>query len=125
MEAPDQVPPGTVPGPDFPERRAAYEEPVFNVIKSTLEYPADAQVVGAKLAEDIVFLEKATDRLDIVWTVFLEFVNHTPPNHPWQAALVQCMHALARREDRAEHYYRHDPEVRYFFNFAFRHQLFM
>ncbi|KAK0647223.1 hypothetical protein DIS24_g7919 [Lasiodiplodia hormozganensis] len=74
------------------------ERAIFNVLKATLQYPANPQVKGLKLADDIDFFCKSAEGegavsaiLWDVWGVMVEIVYRIPPGHPWQVSLVQSL----------------------------------
>ncbi len=64
---------------------------IFNVLKSTLQYPAEPQTKALKLADDIKFFhESAHETSDadwVTWCVVLDIACCIPPDHPWQDSL--------------------------------------
>lgn len=81
------------------------EKAIFNVLKATLQYPADAQLKGIKLASDVKFFYKSTNLqsnnseiLWDVWAVILDIVYCVPPGHPWQTSLIQSLDNLRKLE---------------------------
>lgn len=84
------------------------ERAIFNVLKATLQYPANPQTKGLKLADDIDFFCKSAEGegavsaiLWDVWGVIVEIVSRIPPGHPWQTSLVQSLDTLRRRDGSA------------------------
>jgi hypothetical protein len=93
----------------------ALERPIFNVLKATLHYPADAHNKGRKLADDIDFFNRVAkpgNELCDVWVVLLDIVCCIPPEHSWQESLLQCLDNLRQREGPVEGYYFPNAEVR-------------
>lgn len=92
------------------------ERGIFNVLKATLQYTANPQIKGLKLADDINFFCKSVEGegavsaiLWDVWGVIVEIVSRIPPGHPWQVSLVQSLDTLRRRDGSASAH----NEVRY------------
>lgn len=84
------------------------ERAIFNVLKATLQYPANPQIKGLKIADDIDFFCKSAEGegavsaiLWDVWGVIVEIVSRIPPGNPWQTSLVQSLDTLRRREGSA------------------------
>lgn len=78
---------------------------IFNVIKATLQYPANPQVKGAKLADDILFFCESAEEepgtgkiLWDTWAVLVEIIYCLPPEHPWQVSLIQSLKSLRQRD---------------------------
>lgn len=81
------------------------ERAIFNVLKATLQYPANPQAKCAKLADDINFFcisrEKDVDVGEIlweVWSVVIDIVYCIPSGHLWQDSLVQSLDSLRQRD---------------------------
>ncbi|KAH8197386.1 hypothetical protein TruAng_008445 [Truncatella angustata] len=77
------------------------EAPIFNVLRATLQYPADPQLKGVKLADDLSFFFKAEGTAEIgwdVWRVFIEVVSCIPHNHSWQESLLHALNHLRQRD---------------------------
>ncbi|KUI54572.1 hypothetical protein VP1G_01874 [Cytospora mali] len=80
------------------------ERPILNVLKATLQYPANPLTKGAKLAEDIKFFCKAVEDdpdNDIfweIWPVVLEIASCIPPGHSWQDSLIQSLDNLCHQD---------------------------
>ncbi|XXH00800.1 hypothetical protein Hte_007151 [Hypoxylon texense] len=76
---------------------------VFNVLKATLQYPAEPQAKAMKLADDIKFFDKSSDENTdadwVTWLVVLDIACCIPPDHPWQNSLVQSLDALRQRDE--------------------------
>lgn len=76
---------------------------IFDIIKATLQYPAEPQAKAIKLANDVKFFYEAshqtTDTVDWeTWWVVLDVVCCIPPDHPWQDSLVQSLDILRQRD---------------------------
>lgn len=83
----------------------SYERAVLNVLKATLQYPADPQRKAEKLASDIVFFcqaEKGADEVDAllwsIWSIIIDVACCIPPGHPWQDSLIACLDILRRQD---------------------------
>lgn len=86
---------------------------IFNVLKATLQYPAEPQTKALKLADDIKFFhESAHETSDadwVTWCVVLDIACCIPPDRPWQDSLVQSLDTLRQRygsgptDDRVRH----------------------
>ncbi|KAI1116736.1 hypothetical protein F5Y14DRAFT_406422 [Nemania sp. NC0429] len=83
----------------------AFERPMYNLLRATLQYPADTESLAAKLAEDIVFICQAEAQkegvkgfLFFIWTIIIDIARCVPPDHPWQDCLVRAIHHLRQRE---------------------------
>ena len=83
------------------------ERPLLNVLKATLQYPANPQAKGAKLADDINFFCNSVEEgvglgkiLWEVWPVVIDIACCIPPGHPWQDSLVRALESL-RHQDNA------------------------
>ncbi|KAI1213843.1 uncharacterized protein F4807DRAFT_409338 [Annulohypoxylon truncatum] len=81
-----------------------FDRPIYNMLKATLQYPADPKSIGAKLAGDITFMCR-TPMLDgspadtcSMWTVIIQLSRYIPPDHPWQDSLVQAVDNLRQQE---------------------------
>ncbi|KAI1079784.1 hypothetical protein F5B20DRAFT_542408 [Whalleya microplaca] len=81
------------------------ERAIFNVLKGTLQYPANPQVKGIKLADDICFFGKSIENdvhpgetIWAIWSVIIDIVYYIPPDHPWQDSLIQCLNNLRQRD---------------------------
>jgi len=93
---------------------SAQERAICNIFRATLQFPADAQAKGMKLANDIDLCNKAVNQgnpLWGAWIVLLDISRCIPPDHPWQDGLLQCLDNLRRREGRVEVYHFTDNEV--------------
>lgn len=82
-----------------------YEQEIYNLLKGTLQYPAKPELIGAKLAEDIVFVcttpllnKDEPCSIFYVWNVVITLSQYVPPDHPWQDSLVQAVDSLRHRE---------------------------
>lgn len=82
-----------------------FERPMYNLLRATLQYPADTELVAAKLAEDIKFICQAEDQKDgvkgsifFIWTIVIDIARCVPPDHPWQDCLVRAIDNLRQRE---------------------------
>lgn len=73
---------------------------VFHILKATLEFPASAELKGAKLAQDIVFVFEAAggDGAWDVWNRILEIVQCAPPHHAYHESLLEAIKLLHVRE---------------------------
>lgn len=81
------------------------EKAIFNVLKATLQCPADAHLKGIKLADDINFFCKSANNpsnigeiLWNVWAVILDVVRCVPPGHQWHISLIQSLENLRKLE---------------------------
>lgn len=81
------------------------ERAIFNVIKVTLQYPANPQVKGVKLADDMFFFCESVEEergigkiLWDTWAVLVEIIHYIPPGHPWQVSLIQSLKSLRQRD---------------------------
>jgi len=86
----------------------ADDRAIFDVLKATLQYPANAQAKGVKLADDIIFLSESKEGggpgLWWVWMVVLDIARCIPPGHSWQDSLLQCLDNLCQRGGRPKAY---------------------
>ncbi|KAK4182290.1 hypothetical protein QBC35DRAFT_510256 [Podospora australis] len=93
---------------------------IYNIIKSTLEFPTDETeplAKGTKLANDIAWIWQSADK-DLfqmstwyVWKVLLDVVQCVPSEHPWQTLLVEAVVNLSRREGTISDRYEHPERV--------------
>lgn len=81
------------------------ERAIFNILKATLQYPANPQAKGAKLANDITFFFKSPEEDDCienilweVWAVIIDIACCIPSGHLWQESLVQSLNSLRQRD---------------------------
>ncbi|KAI1085365.1 hypothetical protein F5B20DRAFT_518050 [Whalleya microplaca] len=81
------------------------ERAIFNLLKASLQYPADAKLIAAKVTDDINFICRAEDRsggdaniMWYVWSVIIEIARCVPSDHPWQDCLAQAVDGLRRQE---------------------------
>ncbi|KAH8597775.1 hypothetical protein B0O99DRAFT_684487 [Bisporella sp. PMI_857] len=79
---------------------------ILNVLKATLQYPANPQAKGVKLADDMHFFytsqKDGTNFRAIfwrIWWVVVDIVYCIPPGHPCQDSLVLALQNLRQRED--------------------------
>lgn len=79
---------------------------ILNLLKATIQYPADTNVKAAKLADEIKFIcQAAYGRGDsvggvllYVWWMIIEISQCIPPDHPWQDCLVEAIWCLRQQE---------------------------
>ena len=83
-----------------------HERPIYNVLKATLEYPADPGAKASKLADDIRFISgwrNEANHADCVlwqlWRLVLNIASCIPADHPWQHSLIQALDTLQKRDD--------------------------
>lgn len=82
----------------------ASERAIFNVLKATLQYPANPETKAGKLAADIEFFCKSAEGaaavdelLWYIWAVIVEIAQQIPPAHPWQVSLIESLDNLRQR----------------------------
>jgi hypothetical protein len=71
---------------------------IYNVLRATMEYPAGAQAKAKKLADDIAFFVSSAPGDPPFWEIcpiIIELASRLPPDHKWQASLVQSIHILS------------------------------
>lgn len=80
------------------------ERAIFNILKATLEYPANSQAKSELLVEDIIFfcepVEDGVEPVNILWelwAVIIDIASCIPPGHSWQESLVQSLNSLRQR----------------------------
>ncbi|KAK0645294.1 hypothetical protein DIS24_g8068 [Lasiodiplodia hormozganensis] len=83
----------------------ASERAIFNVLKATLQYPANPQTKATKLAADIEFFCNSAEGaaaidelLWYLWAVIVEIAQQIPPGHPWQVSLIESLDNLRQRD---------------------------
>lgn len=83
-----------------------HERPMYNVLRATLEFPADPEAKASKLADDIRFMsgwKNESSHADCVlwqlWRLILNIAKCIPVGHPWQHSLIQALDILQRRDD--------------------------
>ncbi|KAI1118585.1 hypothetical protein F5Y14DRAFT_462542 [Nemania sp. NC0429] len=85
---------------------ASYQA-VLNMLKATLEYPADnTDLKATKLAEDIQFMcRQAHANCDgdggvllYIWWIVIAISQYIPPGHPWQECLIEAVGNLRQLE---------------------------
>ncbi|KAI0831594.1 hypothetical protein F5Y06DRAFT_281381 [Hypoxylon sp. FL0890] len=87
--------------PELPE----IDRSMLKVLKATFEYPANPQVKGARLANDICFFCESAEGetgggplLYKTWFLVLDIASYIPPEHPWQTSLIRAIDDLRRRD---------------------------
>uniref|UniRef100_A0A0B7KBK9 Uncharacterized protein n=1 Tax=Bionectria ochroleuca TaxID=29856 RepID=A0A0B7KBK9_BIOOC len=72
------------------------EEAIFNVLKSTLQYPASTEARSQKLVDDIIFFCTSADEPPFweIWPAVLALGSCIQPGHEWQATLIQSIHPI-------------------------------
>lgn len=85
----------TISNPGFTDRGGPA---MFDLLRSTLTFPADVEAKGAKLASDIEFIRNSSQEdlvlnMDI-WSIFLYMAQCVPLDHPWQDALLVALTKL-------------------------------
>ena len=80
------------------------ERPMFNVLKATLQYPANSVVKGTKLTNDInFFCSSQEDGVNVdatlweIWRLILDIASCIPHSHAWHDSLVQSLQSLRRQ----------------------------
>ncbi|KAI1758785.1 hypothetical protein GGR53DRAFT_515895 [Hypoxylon sp. FL1150] len=78
------------------------ERPMFNVLKATLQYPANPQAKAIKFAHDINFFYESSDEdIEILWDAWylvLDIAASIPSGHQWQDSLLQSLDILQKRD---------------------------
>jgi hypothetical protein len=85
-----------------------YDQPIFQIFKATLQYPADVQLKSTKLAEDFKFVCEAHNPaypehgsgndMFYSWLLLIQISQAIPPDHPWQDCLVRAIDILRQLE---------------------------
>ncbi|KAI1361702.1 hypothetical protein F5Y08DRAFT_342345 [Xylaria arbuscula] len=80
----------------------------LNMLRATLQYPADVTIKCIKLAQDINFIVNANNQKDrkdrpvdvlfYLWSLIIEISSCIPPDHPWQDSLLQAIDYLHRQD---------------------------
>jgi hypothetical protein len=63
-----------------------------------MEYLTGIQAKAKKLASDIAFFVSSAQGdppFWDIWPMVIELASHLPPDHDWQASLVQSIHILS------------------------------
>lgn len=102
----------------------ACERAIFNVLKATLQYPANPETKAEKLAADIEFFCKSAEGAAAIdellwytWAVTVEIAQRIPPAHPWQVSLIESLDNLRQRHgsilgrDKVSNVYRNSPKL--------------
>lgn len=89
------------------EKRKWYpdsQRAIFNVLRATLQYPANPEVKSARLVDDIKFFFRGVDEwnkrgilLDHLWRVIIETACCIPPGHSWQDSLLESLKSLRQQ----------------------------
>ncbi|CAG9989568.1 unnamed protein product [Clonostachys byssicola] len=77
------------------------EEAIFNVLRSTLQYPASSEARSQKLVNDIIFFCTSTAEPPFweIWPAVLALGSCIQPGHEWQATLIQSLRLLRQLDD--------------------------
>ncbi|CAH0030142.1 unnamed protein product [Clonostachys rhizophaga] len=81
------------------------EETIFNVLKSTLQYPASTEAGSQKLVYDIIFFCTSADELPFweIWPAVLALGSCIQPGHQWQATLIQSIRIMRQLDVSVAH----------------------
>lgn len=81
---------------------SALRQAILNVLKATLEYPANPDIKAKKLTLDIIFFCTAVEDNAIpfweIWPVVLTIASRIPPGHEWQTRLSLSLENLRNPE---------------------------
>ena len=80
------------------------QQPIFNVLRATLQYPANPEVKSARLVDDMKFFFRGIDEWkkigfieDHLWRVIIEITGCIPSGHSWQDILLESLKSLRQQ----------------------------
>ncbi|CAH0042625.1 unnamed protein product [Clonostachys rhizophaga] len=86
-----------------PSQASPSETAMFNLLKANLEFPASSTVKAKKLVDDMIFIYTSTEDSPYcswqLWPMVVALAACIPPDHEWQASLVEALHLVRQLDD--------------------------